>query len=262
MNFWKRTALAATCGLAIAGCGSKSGAPQGSTIVISGADITYDFAVGLANVPSPLSFGDLKVFQAKVLGPNGAPINSVDILIDLPSLCEMYRGDDARLGTAPPVDPGAVNTGSGAVTEVNASPVSLSEVWTLTALTPPTTFSVIGSVSGVQANAIVGANYNNGLISFKIVAGGVSFVAGDDFAISIDPTRVVDRAGNLLLPLIDTVPDQVDEFGETKFAVRCVGGAGIVADYPIDVFSGAAFGRGSYRVECVDTDTNDNLDCP
>lgn len=167
-NFWKRAALAAFCGLAIAGCGSKSGAPQGSTVVITGDQVTYDF-----DVTSPLSFGDLKIFQARVLGPNGVPINNVDILIDVPSGCEMYRGGDV-------------------------------------------TFN--------------GAN-------------------------------VVNAAGVVQSPLVDTVPDQVDEFGEAKFGIWCIGGGGLEADYFIDVWSGAAFGRGSYLVACTDADAQNPPEC-
>lgn len=167
-NFWTRAALAAFCGLTIAGCGTKSGAPEGSTVVISGDDVTYDF-----DVTSPLSFADLKIFQAKVIGPNGVPINNVDILIDIPGGCEMYRGGD----------------------------------------------------------------------------------------VTFNGTNVVNAAGAVQSPLVDTVPDQVDEFGEAKFGIWCIGGAGLVADYPIDVWSGAAFGRGSYKVECTDADSENPPEC-
>jgi hypothetical protein len=168
-NFWKRVAVTACCGLAIAACGDQSGAPQGSTVVITGDQVTYDF-----DVTSPVAFGDLKIFQAKVLGPNGFPINDVDILIDVPSGCQMYLGGDVT------------------------------------------------------------------------VSGGV----------------VVNGAGVPQAPLVDTVPSKVDEFGEAKFGIECLGGAGIVADYPIDVWSGAAFGRGSYVVECIDGDTTNPPECP
>lgn len=100
-NFWKRVALAAFCGLAIAGCGDKSGAPQGSTVVLSPAEITWTGDVTGAG------FGGLTVYQVKVLGPNGAPINNVDITVDINAdtdlifaapACEIYRGAVALVG--------------------------------------------------------------------------------------------------------------------------------------------------------------------
>ncbi|MDC0003808.1 hypothetical protein OAE19_05350 [Porticoccaceae bacterium] len=59
------------------------------------------------------------------------------------------------------------------------------EVWTITAI-DATTFSVFGSISGVQANATVGVLYDNGLCIFTIEAGGTAFVASDAFTVTFD----------------------------------------------------------------------------
>lgn len=57
------------------------------------------------------------------------------------------------------------------------------ETWTITA-TGATTFSVSGSTSGAQAAATVGEVYDNGIIQFILVAGGVDFVTSDAFVLS------------------------------------------------------------------------------
>ncbi len=171
-NFWKRVALAAFCGLAVAGCGSKSGAPQGSTVVLSPAEITWTGDVNVA-----ASYGGLTVYQIKVLGPNGLPINNTDITVDINGdgdACEIYRGEVGLSG---------------------ATPVAL----------------------GTQTQ---------------------------------------------VFPLQEPFIDQVDEFGEAKYTMRCVVGDGRVSEDYIHVFSGAAFGQGLYNVECTDIDSENAPDCP
>lgn len=79
-NFWKRAALTAFWGLAIAGCGSESGAPAGSTIDVLPA--TKEWETAATPVGSALSFVDQPVLIT-VRGPNGAPVNDVDITLSL-----------------------------------------------------------------------------------------------------------------------------------------------------------------------------------
>lgn len=65
--------------------------------------------------------------------------------------------------------------------------ISGTETWTLTctaAATNAGTFSVVGSVSGAQAAATVGAPYNNGRISFTLVDGGADFAVSDAFTVT------------------------------------------------------------------------------
>jgi hypothetical protein len=177
MNFWKRTALAATCGLAIAGCGDKSGAPQGSSIVLSPPEITWTGDVQGAG------FGGLTVYQVKVLGPNGLPINDVDITVD-----------------------------------INAD---------------------VDLIFGVPA--------------CEIYAGTVALVGG----VVVDPVTLAP-----VLQIQEPFADQVDEFGEAKYTMRCIVGGGRVSEDYIHVFSGAAFGQGIYNVECTDDDSANPPDCP
>ena len=70
------------------------------------------------------------------------------------------------------------NAGNGLLGGLAAIGTPPSETWTLTAINP-ITFQVVGSVSGVRANATVGAAYNNGLVSFTLTAGSAAWVAGD-----------------------------------------------------------------------------------
>ncbi len=76
------------------------------------------------------------------------------------------------------------NTGNGYVSAERASTSPVDETWTLTA-TSATNFTVTGSVSGAQAAATVGTAYDNGIVAFKIVAGGTAFVADDEFTFSV-----------------------------------------------------------------------------
>jgi hypothetical protein len=82
-----------------------------------------------------------------------------------------------------------VGTGDGTVTGITSpdpSGYSVAEQWVLTA-TSATNFTVTGSVSGAQAAATVGTPYDNGIIAFTINAGGIAFVAADEFAIDVLP---------------------------------------------------------------------------
>lgn len=67
------------------------------------------------------------------------------------------------------------------------------ESWTLTRLSSGE-WSVVGSVTGAYANAIVGMLYTNSKISFRIVQGSTAFVTGDTFTFEVGP----DGQGNNL----------------------------------------------------------------
>lgn len=97
------------------------------------------------------------------------------------------------------VDPAPANTGNGTVTGIAAQIGSPPETWTLTTIITAVnggTFSVIGSVSGPQANAVVGVLYNNGKISFTINDGAVDFVLGDNFTITTTAGFAASWTGN------------------------------------------------------------------
>ena len=82
------------------------------------------------------------------------------------------------------VDPAPGNTGNGTVGSLVGKARAPSEVITLTALTP-TTFSVVGSLTGALGTATVGTPFTSAVINLTITAGGSAFVAGDNFTITV-----------------------------------------------------------------------------
>lgn len=91
-----------------------------------------------------------------------------------------------------PVDTG---TGTGTMTDLAVDQeTAIDELWTVTAINA-TTFSVSGFISGAQGNATVGVEYNNGIVSFMINAGGTAFVSGDSFTFSVASTTVQNPLG-------------------------------------------------------------------
>lgn len=75
-------------------------------------------------------------------------------------------------------------TGDGTLTGFFAYEGGQSEVWTVQLITPAAnggTFSVTGSRSGAQANAVVGVPYDNGLVRFTINDGAADFIVDDVF---------------------------------------------------------------------------------
>jgi hypothetical protein len=76
-----------------------------------------------------------------------------------------------------------LHVGDGQVVGITVPPNAHTQTWTLTALTPPTTFSVVGSVTGpTGANPVVGVPFFDSQISFTIVQGPTTpFQIGDQF---------------------------------------------------------------------------------
>lgn len=94
-----------------------------------------------------------------------------------------FAGGFGDLGTI-----GYAGTGNGTLTGVEASPSAVTETWTITctvAAADGGTFSVTGSVSGAQADAVVGTPYDNGLIKFSLNDGATDFIVGDAFSIPV-----------------------------------------------------------------------------
>jgi len=90
-------------------------------------------------------------------------------------------------------DPSPANTGGGALTEIivdNDAPV---ETWTITCtdVGTPAIFSVVGSVSGAQANATAEVAYDNGFVAFIIKATGAAFAIGDDFSFGVTRGKTI-----------------------------------------------------------------------
>ncbi len=78
-------------------------------------------------------------------------------------------------------------TGQFSVTGVSSSPTTVAEVWTVavTNATPPSTWSVTGSVSGAKADATIGVPYDNGQIAFTINDTGTDPAVTDAFTITV-----------------------------------------------------------------------------
>ena len=82
------------------------------------------------------------------------------------------------------------NTGDGNITNFGYNDdTAVTEVWTIECIDDSNAgaevFSVTGSVSGAKENAIVGQDYDNGIIKFRIEEGGTNFVNGDKFTIDM-----------------------------------------------------------------------------
>lgn len=70
---------------------------------------------------------------------------------------------------------------------LGTTPETVTENWTVTCITASAgggVFSVVGSVSGAQANATVGVDYDNDKVVFRIDDGSVDFQVGDNFTFS------------------------------------------------------------------------------
>lgn len=88
-------------------------------------------------------------------------------------------------------------TGNGTLSPASVYPGYQFERWTLTCTATATnggTFSVVGSVSGAQANATVGTHYDNGKLKFTLNDGATDFALNDQFTLTSpiwDPLRWV-----------------------------------------------------------------------
>jgi len=92
-------------------------------------------------------------------------------------------------------DPDPANTGQGTVTDISAEDTAPSETWTLTCTVGGATgtFSVVGSVSGAQADATVGTPYDNDIVAFTINDGDPDFIIGDDFEFTVTEVMGTER---------------------------------------------------------------------
>lgn len=79
--------------------------------------------------------------------------------------------------------PSMVGVGNGTISAWDGGTTSVGETFTLTA-TNPTTFSVVGSVSGSLGSATVGTQFVHAKITFMLTAGSTAFQAGDYFKIN------------------------------------------------------------------------------
>jgi hypothetical protein len=100
-------------------------------------------------------------------------------------------------GWAHPNKPTFAGVGTGQLTQVSATAATVAETWTLTCTAAAVnggTFSVLGSVSGAQANATVGVAYANAYLSFLLTDGATDFQVGDAFTAVVQaPLAAADR---------------------------------------------------------------------
>lgn len=78
---------------------------------------------------------------------------------------------------------GGGNVGNGTVGTVSAGLKTVTEVITLTAITP-TVFAVSGSLSGALGEATTGVGFTSAVVNFLITVGGTPFAAGDSFTMA------------------------------------------------------------------------------
>jgi hypothetical protein len=82
-------------------------------------------------------------------------------------------------------------TGNGTITDIQPGPIAVTETWTITcsvAATDAGTFTVTGSVSGLQTNLVtVGTPYlsDTGAINFTINDGAADFIVSDAFTVKV-----------------------------------------------------------------------------
>ena len=117
-------------------------------------------------------------------------------------------------------------TGNGTIGDVNVGDDINEETWTITCSDYTTAgaeiWTVSGSVSGAQDNAITGVDYDIGKLSFLITAGGTDFVNGDQF--TVDQANYT-GTGDGTIGTIEKPPAAVDETW-TITVTSTAGGAG------------------------------------
>lgn len=78
------------------------------------------------------------------------------------------------------------NTGDGVITGLAQLPfAAVDETWAITILADVTQFSVVGSVSGAQADGTVDSEYSNAYIRFTVQSGAVAFVQNDSWTFDV-----------------------------------------------------------------------------
>lgn len=105
----------------------------------------------------------------------GTAANHVDLLDRIVRFVGGYASFSA---------PAFTGTGTGQLLNIDTYPGTVTETWTVTCTATAIdggTFSVVGAVSGAQADAVVGANYDNGKVRFNLTDGSVNFQLGDQF---------------------------------------------------------------------------------
>jgi hypothetical protein len=131
------------------------------------------------------------------------------------------------------------NAGNGVISGVNTDTAAVTETWTLVctvAALDAGTFSVSGSVSGVQADATVAVAYDVGLIRFTIADGATDWVVGDTITIDVVrdvPTTTTEK---------DVLTVQLDQSGITTQDLNVLKGFTTTNMYSVSNNVGVASG--------------------
>lgn len=99
-----------------------------------------------------------------------------------------YARENRRTGYSQAVGLSYIGTGDGSLSGLGVDPAAPVESWTIT-MTAATTFTATGSVSGLQvATGTVGVQYtsDSSEITLLLTAGGVAFIATDEFTFDAD----------------------------------------------------------------------------
>lgn len=90
--------------------------------------------------------------------------------------------------------PGTPIIGNGGFTSLTVDTLAVPETWTIT-FTSPTAFTVTGSLSGPFTSGVIGTQYDNNYINFKIDAGIIPFAIADTFEITLQSVTISDPLG-------------------------------------------------------------------
>jgi len=148
-----------------------------------GRVIPVIFGTVLAKGPNVVWYGDLKALKVKQGGILGLAKKTVGYKYLMGMQLVICHGPVDGLVTLGHVENQAgVHVGDGQVVGVSVASNARTQTFTLTANNPPTSFSVVGSISGFLGNATVGVRYGNGQVGFTIVQGPTTpFQIGDQF---------------------------------------------------------------------------------
>lgn len=145
------------------------------------------------------------------------------------------------------VTPGGGNVGGGDVTDVSADNAAPTETWTLTCIAESAgggTFSVVGSVSGAQDDAVVGTPYDNDIVAFTINDGDPDFAEDDTF--TFDVTKVM---GEEIWEVLRYNSDY-DTYGNYEMLLKGIGLAGTDEIYVgIQTYGRAALGYYNWKLQ-------------
>jgi hypothetical protein len=155
-----------------------------------GRVIPVIFGTVLCKGPNVTWYGDLK---AKPIKSFGLPWWAGGLLFPSKTLgYKYYMGMqmvlchgpvDALIAVGYVQNQSGLHVGDGQVVGISVPPGAKTQTWTLTALTPPTSFAVVGSITGRTGHdAVVGVPFFDSQVAFTIVQGPTTpFQIGDEF---------------------------------------------------------------------------------